>query len=56
VVCIDAGREDEAYPCGQCRQRLNEFNVDLVIVAIPGGEVRVHSFDELFPHRFQLDR
>ena len=28
VACIDATREDQAYPCGQCRQRLNEFRVE----------------------------
>lgn len=55
VACIDADREDQSYPCGQCRQRLNEFRVDTVIVASPEGEPRIHSFEELLPYGFRLD-
>ncbi len=55
VACIDAVREDQSYPCGQCRQRLNEFRVDTVIVAGPEGEPRIHSFEELLPFGFRLD-
>jgi cytidine deaminase len=55
VACIDAAREDQSYPCGQCRQRLNEFRVETVIVAGPDGEPRVHSFEELLPFGFRLD-
>ena len=55
VACIDATREDQAYPCGQCRQRLNEFRVETVIVAGPDGEPRIHSFEELLPFGFRLD-
>jgi cytidine deaminase len=55
VACIDARREDQSYPCGQCRQRLNEFRVETVIVSGPGGEPRIHSFEELLPFGFRLD-
>jgi cytidine deaminase len=55
VACIDATREDQSYPCGQCRQRLNEFRVETVIVAGPDGEPRIHSFEELLPFGFRLD-
>lgn len=55
VACIDATQEDQAYPCGQCRQRLNEFRVNTVIVAGMDGEPRVHSFEELLPFGFRLD-
>lgn len=55
VACIDATREDQSYPCGQCRQRLNEFRVETVIVAGPDGEPRMHSFEELLPFGFRLD-
>ena len=54
VACIDATREDQTYPCGQCRQRLNEFRVETVIVAGPDGEPRIHRFDELLPFGFRL--
>lgn len=55
VACVDATREDQAYPCGQCRQRLNEFRVETVVVAGPDGEPRIHSFEELLPFGFRLD-
>jgi cytidine deaminase len=55
VACIDAAREDQSYPCGQCRQRLNEFRVETVIVAGPDGEPSIHRFDELLPYGFRLD-
>ena len=55
VACIDATRDDQAYPCGQCRQRLNEFRVETVIVAGPDGKPRIHSFEELLPFGFRLD-
>ena len=55
VACIDATREDQSYPCGQCRQRLNEFRVDTVIVAGPDGRPRIHSFEELLPFGFRLE-
>ncbi len=54
VACIDATREDQTYPCGQCRQRLNEFRVSTVIVPGRDGGPRVHSFDELLPFGFRL--
>ncbi len=54
VACIDAAREDQSFPCGQCRQRLNEFRVETVIVAGPDGEPSIHRFDELLPFGFRL--
>ena len=55
VACIDAAGEDQSYPCGQCRQRLNEFRVETVIVSGSDGRPRIHSFDELLPFGFRLD-
>ncbi len=55
VACIDATDEGQSYPCGQCRQRLNEFRVETIIVAGPDGEPRIHSFEELLPYGFRLD-
>ena len=40
------------YPCGQCRQRMSEFNVARVIVEDAGGEPRAHDLDEILPGRF----
>ncbi len=56
VACVDASGIDGAYPCGNCRQIMNEFGVERVIVtAGEGSEVREHTLAELHPHGFFLD-
>jgi cytidine deaminase len=55
VACIDAADAEQNYPCGQCRQRLNEFRVETVIVAGPDGQPKVHRFTDLLPYGFSLD-
>jgi cytidine deaminase len=55
VACIDAADVDSAYPCGDCRQVMAEFEVDTVMVtAGDGTEVREHSLDDLLPYGFSL--
>ena len=55
VACIDADDVEGAYPCGKCRQIMSEFDVKTVLVtAGEGSAVRVHTLDELIPHRFDL--
>lgn len=57
VACVDADDIEGAYPCGDCRQIMSEFDVKRVIVtAGAGSEVREHSLDELLPHRFKLSQ
>ena len=51
VACLDL---EECYPCGQCRQRMNEFGVRTVIVQGPYGEPRVYTLEELLPHGFRI--
>lgn len=58
-IAIAGGLEGEepvdyAYPCGICRQVLNEFsNKDFtVIVAKSVTDYREHSLQELLPHGF----
>jgi len=55
VACLDAEDLDGAYPCGRCRQILNEFGVERVMVATAEGDYRVHTFGELLPYAFTLD-
>lgn len=55
VACIDATSLDGAYPCGRCRQILNEFEAEVVYVATASGDVRTHTLAELLPHGFKLD-
>ncbi|HEY7564977.1 MAG TPA: cytidine deaminase [Acidimicrobiia bacterium] len=54
VACIDAGSLDHAYPCGRCRQILNEFRTGFVFVATGSGPFRTHTLAELLPHGFKL--
>ncbi|MCY4368595.1 MAG: cytidine deaminase [bacterium] len=55
VACVDAADVDGAYPCGNCRQLLNEFGTEWVVVtAGEGTEVRFHEFDGLHPYGFSL--
>lgn len=55
VACIDAPSVDHAYPCGNCRQLMNEFGVERVIVTTGAGDVREHNLADLLPHGFRLD-
>lgn len=55
VACIDATSLDAAYPCGRCRQILNEFDAEVVYVAIASGDAREHTLAELLPFGFKLD-
>lgn len=52
VVCLDAGSIDDAYPCGGCRQVMNEFGVQTVLVAAGDGPHRAHALSELLPYGF----
>lgn len=52
VVCLDADSIDDAYPCGRCRQVMNEFGVQKVLVAAGDGPHREHALSELLPHGF----
>lgn len=52
VVCLDADSIDDAYPCGGCRQVMNEFGVHTVLVAAGDGSHREHALSELLPYGF----
>jgi cytidine deaminase len=54
VACIDAASVEGAYPCGRCRQILNEFDTEMVYVTAAGAEFREHTLAELLPHGFKL--
>ena len=54
VACIDAATLEGAYPCGRCRQILNEFETEMVYVTAAGLEFREHTLAELLPHGFKL--
>lgn len=53
VACVDADTLDNGYPCGNCRQHMQEFGTVRVIVAV-GDEHRKHDFEDLLPYGFEL--
>ena len=52
VSCIDAA--EPGYPCGNCRQLMNEFRVERVIVDGPDGPIE-HTMEEILPFGFRLE-
>ena len=54
VACIDADSVEGAYPCGRCRQILNEFATGTVYVTTAGPEFREHTLADLLPHGFKF--
>ena len=54
VACIDAESVEGAYPCGRCRQILNEFDTETVYVTTANPEFREHPFADLLPHGFKI--
>ena len=52
VACLDADSIDDSYPCGRCRQVMNEFGVRRVLVSAGDRSHRVHALSELLPYGF----
>lgn len=51
IYCADT--EDFGMPCGQCRQFMAEFNLDMeVIVGRPDGETVTYKVRDLIPNAF----
>jgi cytidine deaminase len=51
ISCIDAS--NPGYPCGNCRQIMNEFRVQRVLIDGPHGPIE-HTLADLLPHGFRL--
>ncbi len=54
VACVDAQTTDDAYPCGICRQLINEFGIGRIIVSGGADHSRTHGLGDLLPHGFKL--
>jgi cytidine deaminase len=52
VVAVASPDLPAIFPCGQCRQRMSEFDVDRVVVEDADGVADPHTIDELLPGRF----
>lgn len=51
IAVVSAG-ESFTYPCGICRQVLNEFASDIDIVLDNHGEMQVINLKEMLPYSF----
>ena len=51
-AAIAIAAENEAWPCGACRQVLNEFAPDIRVLVTWADQVREASLRELLPHGF----
>lgn len=53
-LALSASGERPVTPCGMCRQALAEFGGGLEVwSAVPDGETRRWTLDELLPHAFR---
>jgi len=55
AIAVHAQRGKDPWPCCNCRQSLNEFGLDMIVVGEgPDGEIRAKSLSELIPHAFDM--
>lgn len=56
AVAIYSPNMDNCYPCGACRQVLNEFKSQsgIDIITLSNNEISVCNIDELLPKGFNL--
>ena len=55
AIAVSAG-EEQALPCGICRQFMSEFNGNIrIITGTSGDRLQVTTLEELMPQTFALD-
>ncbi|HAE61971.1 MAG TPA: cytidine deaminase [Eubacteriaceae bacterium] len=53
AIAIVGSNEEETFPCGICRQVINEFNKEAkIILTNSKKEIKVYTLEELLPHGF----
>ena len=55
-IAIASDTEEFTYPCGICRQVINEFMPEGEIILGNKNEVKVYKVSELLPHGFELKK
>lgn len=55
AIAVSAG-EEEALPCGICRQFMSEFAPEITIVTKADGQFRIRNLTQLLPESFQLNK
>jgi len=52
-ISVAASNGEEVFPCGACRQVLNEFGPEMEIITTSGGRMKaVYRLSELLPKSF----
>ena len=54
-IAIASDNEDFTYPCGICRQVINEFMPDGEIIIGNKNDVKLYKVSELLPHAFEFE-
>ena len=52
VIAVSSPDGTDVFPCGNCRQLMNEFGVETVIVVADDGRPREYAMGELMPYAF----
>ena len=55
AIAVSAG-DEEALPCGICRQFMSEFAPEIVVITKAEGEIRIRNLKQLLPESFQLEQ
>ena len=55
AIAVSAG-DEEALPCGICRQFMSEFAPEITIVTKADGQFRIRNLMQLLPESFQLNK
>ena len=57
AIAITAGDEEEALPCGICRQFMYEFSPEMEVITGTDGEaLNVRTLEQLLPMGFRLEK
>jgi cytidine deaminase len=52
-IAVVASSADEVFPCGACRQVLNEFGPSMTVITLSGGKMAgKYPLQELLPRSF----
>ena len=51
-LAVVSSSEEITFPCGICRQVLNEFMPEGEIILFGGGNMEIYKVSELLPHSF----
>lgn len=56
AIAVSAGDNDEALPCGICRQFMSEFAPDIAVITKKDGQIKMRRLDQLLPESFHLEK